>query len=111
MTVEHIQEAAVQGASVPGLIGSPEELAAAIREGVHRLDENTRTKILVEFAEATAGGLTERVSELARALLFTVRLAQNDEYRYAVKQVERMDEESAPQPLDRTAAFARLRAV
>jgi len=95
---------------VPGLIADQEELVRSIAEGVQQLTEDERAQFLVDLVEATAQGRTERVRELSLALLFTVRLAQNDEYRRAAKQVERIDEEQHPEPVDRQSLFARLRA-
>jgi hypothetical protein len=97
---------------IPGLYSNPEELETSWKDAAARLPADVLLQWTADVAEATARGDEARVRQLSVSMLCTIRLNQNDDYRRAVKQVERSIEETVEhRPMDRRAHFAALRAA
>lgn len=97
---------------IPGLFRDAEELRSSWRQGVAGLPVDVLVRWTADVAEATDRGDDNKVRELTMAMLCTIRLEQNEDYRRAVKQVERAIEETTDhQPIDRQAHFSALRAA
>ncbi|HEV2891463.1 MAG TPA: hypothetical protein VGX28_13915 [Frankiaceae bacterium] len=101
-------------AGIPGLFSDPADFADAFAQALSKLPlaevENFHRQLAEALRQTQSRKDAMPFVQLALGMVCDERLATNDEFKRAVKEVEELDTQSPPEAIDHRALIAELRA-